>query len=222
MHIEPPKVSMHSVKEFMTHYLMIVLSILTALGLEAVLERLHHAHAAEAAQHAIEAELRDNVVQIDQTIKADEHTRVPLRNLAEHLIQEIQAAKPRAEIAAEITQLVNATPVDIGLHTPTLRHEAWDVAVANQAATWIEDARLARITAAYAEQRDAVTPRSTPLLDGPRFVSAMADARMGDVDPREFVRILEQALAANDTVINALTGLRRSLSAALPGERAGG
>lgn len=222
MHIEPPKVSMHSVKEFMTHYLMIVLSILTALGLEAVLERLHHAHAAEAAQHAIEVELRDNVVQIDQTIKADERTRVPLRNLAEHLIQEIQAAKPRADIAAEITQLVNAGPIDVGLHTPTLRHEAWDVAVANQAAAWIEDATLARITAAYAQQRDAVAPRSTPLLDGPRLVSAMSDARMNEVDPREFVRVLEQALAANDAVINALTGLRRSVSAALPAERAGG
>jgi len=105
---------------------------------------------------------------------------------------------------------------------PTLRHEAWDVAVANQAATYIEDATLARITAAYAQQREAVAPRSTSLLDGPRFVDAMTDARMGGADPREFVRVLEQAVAANDTVINALTALRRTVSAALPGARAGG
>ena len=64
MHIEPPKVSMHSVKEFFTHYLMIVLSVLTALGLEALLEHMHHAHAAEAAQQAIETELANNVAEI--------------------------------------------------------------------------------------------------------------------------------------------------------------
>ena len=220
MHIEPPKVSMHSVKEFVTHYLMIVLSVLTALGLEAVLERLHHAHAAEAAQHAIETELRDNVAQISQTITANEQTRVPLRRLSEHLIQELQAGKPRPEVAAEISQVVNAGQLDLGLHTPTLRHEAWDVAVANQAATYIEDATLAKITAAYAQQREAISARSTALFDGPRFVSAVTDARMNDVDPREFVRALEQALAANDTVINALIALRLTVSQALPAEHA--
>ncbi|MCK9684205.1 hypothetical protein [Scleromatobacter humisilvae] len=220
MHIEPPKVSMHSAKEFITHYLMIVLSVLTALGLEAVLERMHHAHAAEAAQHAIEVELRDNVAQISKTIAANEQTRAPLRRLSEHLIQELQAGKARPEVAAEIAQLVNSGQLDIGLHTPTLRHEAWDVAVANQSATYIEDASLARITAAYAQQREAISARSTALFDGPRFVSAVTDARMNDVDPREFVRALEQALAANDTVINALTALRLTVSQALPAEHA--
>lgn len=34
MHLEIPKQKLHSLKEFASHYLMIVLSILTALGLE--------------------------------------------------------------------------------------------------------------------------------------------------------------------------------------------
>ncbi|WP_153242627.1 hypothetical protein [Frateuria defendens] len=33
MHLELPKVPLHSLKDFLKHYLMIVLSILTALGL---------------------------------------------------------------------------------------------------------------------------------------------------------------------------------------------
>ena len=46
MHIELPKIRLHSLREFATHYLMIVLSILTALGLEAWIERVHHERAA--------------------------------------------------------------------------------------------------------------------------------------------------------------------------------
>ena len=49
MHFELPRVRIHSMKDFIKHYLMIVLSILTALGLEAWIEHAHHAHAAEAA-----------------------------------------------------------------------------------------------------------------------------------------------------------------------------
>ena len=220
MHIEPPKVAMHSVKEFLSHYLMIVLSILTALGLEAFIERQHHAHAAEAAQHAIEVELRDNLASIDMTLREDIRNRAPLRQLSERLMQEIQAGKPRPEIAAEIAQVVDSGKLDIGLHTPTFRQEAWDVAVANQSATYIEDATLSRITAAYAQQREAISTRSTALFDGPRFVNAVTDARTGDVDPREFVRVIEQAIAANDTVINALTALQATLRKALPAEPA--
>ena len=46
MHFEVPKVKMHSLREFLQHYLMIVLSILTALGLEQWIEGAHHRHAA--------------------------------------------------------------------------------------------------------------------------------------------------------------------------------
>ena len=40
---------------------MIVLSILTALGLEAWIEHTHHRHAAEVAGAQIEAEIRANL-----------------------------------------------------------------------------------------------------------------------------------------------------------------
>ena len=53
MHLELPRVRIHSLKDFIKHYLMIVLSILTALGLEAWIEHAHHAHAAEAASRPI-------------------------------------------------------------------------------------------------------------------------------------------------------------------------
>ena len=46
MHLELPRTRLQSLKDFIKHYLMIVLSILTALGLEAWIEHVHHKHAA--------------------------------------------------------------------------------------------------------------------------------------------------------------------------------
>ncbi len=58
MHFEVPRIRMHSLRDFAQHYFMIVLSILTALGLEQWIEHTHHRHAAELASEQIETELR--------------------------------------------------------------------------------------------------------------------------------------------------------------------
>jgi hypothetical protein len=60
MHLELPKLRLHTLADFIKHYLMIVLSILTALGLEAWIEHTHHDHAARLATTKIEAEIRVN------------------------------------------------------------------------------------------------------------------------------------------------------------------
>ena len=64
MHLELPKARVESLKDFLKHYLMIVLSILTALGLEGWIEHTHHAHAAETARAQIEAEIRANLAEV--------------------------------------------------------------------------------------------------------------------------------------------------------------
>ena len=220
MHIEPPKVSLHSVKEFITHYLMIVLSVLTALGLEAFIEHRHHVHAAEAAQEAIEAELQDNVVQIKSMTRENEVRLRPLKALDDHLTQELRDARPRPEIADEISALVRADKVDLGLFVPTLRHEAWDVAVANQAATWIDPAVLSRYARAYAQQREMESSINSALFDGPRFIDAMTDARAQGADPVIFLRAISQATVTMQALQNRLDTLQATLLQALPADKA--
>jgi len=215
MHIVPPRVSLHSLKEFGAHYLMIVLSILTALGLEAAIENMHHHHAAEAARRAIELELRVNLAEVQKNSRANAQSLQPINALAEELTRKIESGEPRPQLVAAIAQRVKASPINIGLYFPSLRHEAWDVAVANQAASYLEPADLARYASIYAEQRDVTTALPTLFLDAPRFVDAMTDARMGAADPRDFVRVLNQAAAAVGSMRNRLDSLQQDLARAL-------
>ena len=220
MHIEPPKVSLHSVKEFISHYLMIVLSVLTALGLEAFLEHLHHVHAAEAAQEAIEAELQDNVAQVKAASNENSVRLAPLKALDAQLTAQVQARTPRDEIQMELSALVRADKVELGLYVPTLRHEAWDVAVANQAATWIDRATLTRYASAYAQQREIDNASASALLDGPRLIDAMTDARVQNVDPTSFLHAINQAIVTLQAMQYRLDALQTTLLHALPADKA--
>jgi hypothetical protein len=220
MHIEPPKVSMHSVKEFVSHYLMIVLSVLTALGLEAFLEHLHHVHAAEASQQAIEAELAENVAQIRSSM-ADNATRLAATQaLDTRLTEEIRTGKPKAEIVAEIGSLARANQIDVGLFVPTTRHEAWDVAVANQSATWIDPVTLTRYARAYALQRQDESLPATRAIDFPRLVDSITDARIDNVEPAAFLRSIHQAAVSLKSLQSQLNALQETLLGALPADKA--
>jgi hypothetical protein len=215
MHFEVPRVSLHSFREFASHYLMIVVSVLTALGLEAVIERAHHRHAAEAAQTAIEAEIRLNIAGVQHAIENNRVRVQPLEELEGSLEQSFNQSVPTAQLAARISERVRAG-IDLGLFVPTLRHEAWDVAVANQSVGWIEPAALGRLSAAYAAQHDlASSGLAAPLFNGPRFVDAQTDARTGAADPREFLRVLQQAVVTLRATQNRLEALQEELQRAV-------
>jgi hypothetical protein len=60
MHIHLPKVP-HSWREFLKEYAIIVLGVLTALGLEQMVESVHERHLAHEAEDAIRQELQENI-----------------------------------------------------------------------------------------------------------------------------------------------------------------
>ncbi|RCS29656.1 hypothetical protein DEO45_10905 [Rhodanobacter denitrificans] len=178
MHLELPKVRLESFKDFAKHYLMIVLSILTALGLEAWIEHAHHVHAAEVASLRIDAEIRSNLDAIDSSLTQDARQVKRLAAIRDSLIQDFKAHAPEAIIAQHIQSQVSAGNFNLNLNWPTLRHEAWDVAVADQSASWIDRERIQRYSAVYANQRDVGIGLSTNLalaMDGPRMIDTLTD-----------------------------------------------
>jgi len=214
MHFELPNLP-HSIKEFATHYFMIVVSILTALGLEAAVERLHHDHAAEAAQRAIEAELRSNLEGLRDS-NANNLQRVkPLEDLCDLLVKDFDDGVPTAQIKQQMTEHVKAG-IDFGVYMPTLRHEAWDVAVANQSASYLKPEVLRRLSVAYAAQRDVNPTNVTLLVNIPAYVNALTDARVGASDPHEFLRSMKQAALTVRNAIGRFKELERDLAQALP------
>lgn len=221
MHLELPKVRLESFKDFAKHYLMIVLSILTALGLEAWIEHAHHVHAAGVASLRIDAEIRSNLDAIESSLTQDARQVKRLAAIRDGLIQDFKAHAPEATIAQHIQSQVSARNFNLNLNWPTLRHEAWDVAVADQSASWIDRERIQRYSAVYANQRDVGIGLSTNLalvMDGPRMIDTLTDLESGNVHSREFLHVVSQMATMLDQAQQNLLTLQRHLRDALPAQ----
>lgn len=217
MHLELPKMRLHSLTDFTKHYLMIVLSILTALGLEAWIEHAHHAQAAETANRHIRAEIEANLSDVRTSIKANEGFIAPLIELDATVSADIRAGAT----AAVINQHIQARRASfkLSINWPTVASQAWDVAVANQSASWMDSADLRRYSAAYADLRDTsnwLTHDSIILLNA----SSMAALRTridlnAAVDPLEFTTVLRQMISTSQEVQSHLHQLESHLARAL-------
>ncbi|MFL6625240.1 MAG: hypothetical protein ACJ8IK_22385 [Burkholderiaceae bacterium] len=216
MHFEVPSLP-HSVKEFAAHYVMIVVSILTALGLEATVEHLHHKHAAEAAEKAVEAELHRNLADLRESDLKNVARLAPLKALYNELLKDFDDGVPIAQIKQKMVERARAG-IDFGIFYPSLQHEAWDVAVANQSASYMEPETLRRLSAAYASQREINQASLTVFVNVPAYLNALTDARVGAADPHEFLRSIRQAQATVQGAHTKFVELEHQLEAALPAE----
>ncbi|MFC5743090.1 hypothetical protein [Dyella tabacisoli] len=217
MHFEVPKTKLHSFKEFTKHYLMIVLSILTALGLEQWIERTHHDHAAAFAGQQIEAELRANLVSVQTSLQNNAEHLKPLQQMNETLTQDIKNGVSNITINQHIQAAKDQ--FRLSLDWPTLASQAWDVAVANQSATWLNVADLRTYATAYAAQRDAaawMTHDSTLFLNAPRMATLRTELNLGvNVEPVEFVAVLQQMIGTASQTQSHLQQMEAQLAHAL-------
>lgn len=209
MHLELPKGRLHSLKDFAKHYLMIVLSILTALGLEAWIEHAHHQRAAATASAQIEAEIRANLEQIEHIRVHDVERMHALEAMRDGLLHDIQAHASDA-VCLQHTQARMPDGLYLDYRWPVLRHEAWDVAVANQSAGWIDSERLRRYSTVYALQAASstlMTADLSMLLDGPRMNDAMVDLQSGALTARDLLHVVNQMAATVNEAVHNLDSL---------------
>ncbi|MEW9622645.1 hypothetical protein [Rhodanobacter geophilus] len=208
MHLELPNTRLASFKDFARHYLMIVLSILTALGLEAWIEHAHHVRAAEQASLHIRAELLANLADTRKSIKTNQDLLAPLQQLDESLTRDIRGNLPAATINQHIQAQKDAYKLSI--NWPTFASQSWDVAVANQSAGWIDDARLRSYSEAYADLRETsnwFSHDGIALLDVPTMERLRVRVDFGaPVDPLEFASTVRQML---HTSLEAQSHLRQ-------------
>jgi hypothetical protein len=219
VHIEPPNTRLASLKDFLKHYLMIVLSILTALGLEAWIEHAHHAHAAEEASVRIEAEIRANLSELDTSLAMDTKRAQALEALRDSLVQDFKNNTPDAVIAQHILDRMKASDLNLNLRWPTLRHQAWDMAITSQAAGWLDSDRLYRYSTAYAYQSESTTNLDTNIgivMNGSQMTNTMTDLQTGKVQPLEFLRVVNQMVLVQHQAMDNLKSLKQHLEAALP------
>jgi hypothetical protein len=192
MHVELPKAKKW--KDFSTEYLMIVVSIITALGLEHAVQTYHHRHQAQEASERIEAELRADLKEVESALKHNEDMRKRIAKLRVALRDEIKRGTPD-KAAVEHVLAMDPKGIQLAVHGPALRQEAWEVAVANQAAGFIEPAKLERYATLYAHMRDInalANGSGNRFYDGPQLVAAFADLELGTVSARALLHTLQQ------------------------------
>ena len=223
MHLELPNTRLASFKDFAKHYLMIVLSILTALGLEAWIEHTHHAHAAAEASQRMDSELRKVLGNIEQSIAINQKTLATLQAFDAQVTADLSAGLDSAAINRKIQGRRDDFHLDA--NWPTMSSVAWDVSLADQSAGWIDAAALQRYSAAYTAERELGTwlqHDSTLVLDAPHLVDTLTDLQTGHpVDPHDFLRSLRQMEMMLNSEVSHLRNTAAHIAPALHGAAAG-
>ena len=199
MHFEVPKAK--TFKEFGGEYLMIVVSILTALALEHAVQSWHHRHLAHEASEKMTVELRENVKEVNAVLAFNEPKRLALEQASNQMLAAIRAKTGDAELMRRFEQEWQSA-VRLNIQRPSLRHEAWEAAVANQAVTWMPRSDLERYASVYGFIRESGTVANSmqPFLDGPRLRDVMSNVQMGSANPQEIYRAAKQLLDVYDNV----------------------
>ncbi|AMP16421.1 hypothetical protein [Collimonas pratensis] len=210
MHFELPEKVASSVKEFASHYVMIVVSILTALALEQVVVTIHHKTSASIASANIRAELRENWKNVANLRKTHAENEVKLQAIVDALTDHM--SKGGSIDTEQLNKLAQeATPLSID--TALNRTSAWDTAIANQALAYMNQADLNRYSAAYAGMRHVES--FAPALVTDKLLRDAADLRLavntGKVDLQEVARILSRRLITMQIIGNQLKDLDAAL-----------
>lgn len=216
MHVEPPKGPLDSLKEFGLHYLMIVLSILTALGLEEALRMHHDSAAAKTAEESIERELKGNLSDLREALQGNKDRLAELNRLGDQVAEAIRSGGNAAALQKKVAEEF-LPKFSIGLLLPIQSREAWDVAVASQAAVHIPREKLEAYTAAYTIEREALGGANSGMLmvDAPRMVEMKADAEIGQVDSKRFLEMVRQSAAVNATGLGNMVEAEKEMVKAM-------
>lgn len=194
MHFEVPKAK--KFKEFGGEYVMIVISILTALALEHAVQTWHHRHLAHEASEKMQIELKQNIRDIKEVLQFNEPKERALEQVQQQMLAAIRAKTSDAELMRRFEQEWKPA-VRMSFQRPSLSREAWETAVANQAVTWMPRETLQRYAHAYGWIRDTGAFSAGGLqsfLDGPRLRDVMSNVQMGSSNPQEIFRAVNQLL----------------------------
>lgn len=219
MHVElPKKGALASMKAFAGEYAMIVLSILTALGLEHGAQTWYHNHRAREAQANIEVEIRTNLEEVRSAMRTNEAEINKLTVLREVLRKDIIDKVDGKSLVLHLKETTHGK-FGISQSMPTLRREAWEVAVASQAVSWMDPALLQRYAGVYAVQRDFAQSSIGALqmlLDAPSFFNRSADVEFGKVDGTGIYYSVVQLQGALKGTQSSLADMEKELQRAVP------
>jgi len=150
MHVEPLEKLPRSVREFLSHYMMIVLSILTALALEQVALSLEHRHEGARAKEEIEQEIASNHQQALESLRATEQNVQAWHALLLRTLAAIRDGSSTND--SRVAALRESGPL-FRDYLPSLKTTAWDAAISDHSVNYLGHEDLTRYSEMYALQR---------------------------------------------------------------------
>ncbi|MCC2954089.1 hypothetical protein LK542_00495 [Massilia sp. IC2-477] len=192
---------------------MIVVSIITALALENGVHRYHQNHRAHEAIRNIDAELAANLAEVRSVIKQNQQQIDKTAKMKEILLANIKAGKADKE-AVQLAVEGGGGRFGVNMFSPSIQREAWDVAVANQALTYVETERLKHYAMQYANMRDTqqvLANRGTSFMDYTQVANTFSSFELGEIDARSVYRVLTQVNSTHEATNSMLKGLEKLL-----------
>ena len=141
MHVEPLEKLPRSVRDFLSHYSMIVLSILTALALEQVALRLEHRHEGTRAREEIEQEIASNRKAVDAALASTRVNADEWRVLLARTIGDVRAGQSTDDsLVATLRDAIQKFRDAL----PPLKTTAWDAAISDHSVNYLAHEDLVR------------------------------------------------------------------------------
>ena len=150
MHLEPLEKLPRSVREFLSHYSMIVLSILTALALEQVALRIEHRHEGQRAKEEIEQEIAANRKAVEEALLITSGNEKTWEDLLARTVAEVKSGQANDEMLVSHLHEASRNFRDA---LPPLKTTAWDAAISDHSVNYLAHEDLTRYSEVYATQR---------------------------------------------------------------------
>jgi hypothetical protein len=150
-------------------------------------------------------------------LEHNEKRRRALTEAREQLLAGIRSKTGDAELMKRFEQEWRPA-MQLSLNKPSLRHEAWEAAVANQAVTWLPRHALERYAGAYSSIQDTSTVAysgAMMFLDAPRLLDIASNSQMGTSNPQEIYRAMTHMVVAYENFDNNLKSLNELLQKAV-------
>ncbi|MGH8145125.1 MAG: hypothetical protein ACREPY_02235 [Rhodanobacteraceae bacterium] len=206
-----------SFKDFLGQYLMIVLGVVTALAADAWITRVQHDQAAAVASVQIDQELQASLDSVHSSLQENRANAHSLDRLGKLIADDLRQGVPANVINAHIR--AHRDEFRIGFYFPDTSTSAWDVAVADQAVSWIAPDRLQRYSKGYDDLRNlGAWGQSGEYvgMDLPQVLNFKTDLDQGrDVDPLALLHTVERVRLAMTTADGNIASIKGDLVAAL-------
>ena len=214
MHVDSHHGHVRNIREFLGQYLMIVVSIITAMAFEQAARGYHNRELAEASRIRISAEISFNLQELKSSLESNRANLKSLKTVYDQLVADINAAKAEH-------RPINPAPLEpaiFQINAPSLRRDAWEASIADQSATHLAVADLQKYSEIYSAQKDvgqfiSGLIQSNWQTDAADLVVATS---LGRLDAETQVRIYARAIVILSVLNQNLAQLQEKLAPISP------